>query len=204
MWEPNRCGASAETGLEDPKTVARHWRRLGVGVVLFALPWLILVLYGLQAALPTNPLALPAQRELVKVARQLMPEGWSFFTRNPQEADILIFKRRIRGGWKPEQIRRYAHLKHAFGWSRRPRAQGLELGFITTSLKGEDWQPCKALADCLHASSPTVITIPNPSPIPTLCGNLAMVSASPVPWAWARTMGQFHHPERVVFLSIQC
>lgn len=188
----------------DDEQMSRHRRRLGAAVVLFAMPWVGLVLYSLQAALPTNPLVLPGQRTLGRYARQLLPEGWAFFTRDPKGADILIFRRGAGGQWEPAQIGSYAQPRFAFGWSRRPRAQGLELALIVANTTEEDWQPCTTITDCLAASPAAAISIPNRSPVPTLCGQMALISAKPVPWAWARHVGDHHRPESVVFLSVRC
>jgi sporulation delaying protein A len=187
----------------DGSQQARCWRSLGAWALAFASPWIALVLYSLQAALPSNPLNLPAQRPLLGYGRQLLPEGWAFFTRDPREADVLLF-RRAGDGWERAEVGSYAQAKFAFGWSRRPRAQGLELALLLASTTKEDWRPCTAISDCLAASRAEPISIPDRSPVPTLCGQVALVKANPVPWAWARHVGADHRAESVVFLSVQC
>lgn len=195
---------AAAVSSRPPGSSARRYRRLGAAAVLFALPWMALALYALQAALPANPLALPAQHAVVLPVRQLLPEGWSFFTRDPREADVLIFHEDAAGGWRPAHLGSYAQAKYAFGWSRRPRAQGVELGLILARLTDADWRRCGKLDDCLAPSPAAEISLVNRSPVPTLCGHLALVSAKPVPWAWAHRLGQDHRPEAVVFVSSQC
>jgi antimicrobial peptide system SdpA family protein len=182
----------------------RRWR-LGLAGLLFAAPWIVLAWYSLQAAFPANPLTLPAQHRLLPCARPILPEGWSFFTRDPREADILIFRLSDGGGWQSVRSGPYAQWRHAFGWSRRPRTQGLELGIILATLTRADWHSCRTteacLAETLHAEA---IVVSNPSPVPSLCGKLALIKASPVPWAWARNLGRFHQPEAVAFVVSGC
>ena len=200
-----RGAPDAEGHPSDLRADRVRWRKLGAGAIVLAAPWVVLLCYSLQAALPSNPVKLPAQHRLLLFARQVLPEGWSFFTRDPREKDVLLFTRSPERRWGSAHVGPYARPRWVFGWSRRPRAQGLELGLLLASVTKDDWRPCDAIDACLGSAegSPSVV-VENISPVPTLCGDLALVSAEPVPWAWARNLGRFHQPQSVVFVHAEC
>lgn len=159
---------------EQLRTLGR--RVLSIGLLLSAT-----ILYIAYSALPPSPLTLPFADAVVGPIRTLMPQRYGFFTRNPREADLSAYKRTSNGRWTKALIGTDSSPLTAFG--RESRAQGLELGQLIQLVPARSWGQCTVpLQGCLE-NAPT-IPIDNPAPAPTLCGEVGLIRAVPIPWAW--------------------
>lgn len=77
-------------------------------------------------------------------------------------------------------------VKNLFGIKRYGRAQGIELGLIISNLPNSlKWSTCKKdVKTCVH-NMKTQQAIVNPTPYPTICGDIGIERSTPVPWAWS-------------------
>jgi antimicrobial peptide system SdpA family protein len=185
-----------------PGPQVRAQRRAGAAFLLSASGAALLALYSAQPALPPNPLRLPfAQRMETGL---LLPQGWKFFTRDPQEERILVFTRNRGGRWRPATLGPIARPANRFGVSRIPRAQGVETGLLMSRMSKRDWRDCATRPEECLRSAPAVRNLRNRSPRPTLCGAVGLVLQKPVPWAWSRADEEIVMPSRVARLEVLC
>src|SRR6185436_17127762 len=103
--------------------------------------YLVLLCYAVHPILPFNPISLPYEKG-VSVAL-FVPEGWKFFTRNPQEALPLAFVRGGDGRWRPASPGPNAAPENRFGLSRAGRARGVETGLLLEGVQKGAWMDCK-------------------------------------------------------------
>jgi antimicrobial peptide system SdpA family protein len=187
----------------EPETSASGRRRRGAGpgraLASAVVGWVLVALFVVEAAAPANPITLPFER-LVRADR-FLPQGWSFFTRDPREADHTPYVR-VGGRWasaapKPQR-------EHAFGLSRRSRAQGAELGLLVNGLAERDWVQCPGRVAACFDRLGAARRIHNPAPAPTLCGDVAFVRRPPLAWAWRDWAGSTEMPAEVVRLVARC
>src|SRR5271166_3733887 len=75
----------------------RQLQTLGAFALVLACAGLAVSAYVVHVALPFNPIRLPFERWVYVTF--WAPEGWGFFTRDPQEAALLFFKRETDGKW---------------------------------------------------------------------------------------------------------
>jgi antimicrobial peptide system SdpA family protein len=180
----------------------RRVRTLGWYALLMAFFWSVVVVYALHAAMPFNPIKLPLEDRLN--IRVLLPEGFGFFTRNPRESRLSFYRRSDRG-WETASVGPSQKVTYAFGWVRAVRAQNIEAGLLLQELpRPSRWKRCQQDPITCLSSAPTSEAIANPSPAPTLCGEIAFVEQESLPWAWASRGAKVNMPSRVIRTTIRC
>ncbi len=132
-----------------------------------------------------------------KYFNTLFPEGWAFFTIDPQRAKTYIYKN------KAEDLRILcSSQENFFGISRLSRVKMIESEFLLNQIDSTSWVYCKNEIDF----NKTINTIPfikifNSTNIQRLKGNLIIKKSSPVPFAWSKNKKVFM-PCRVVKINV--
>lgn len=176
--------------------------RLGALALAMIVGSLLVCVYAVHAQMPVNAVTLPHEDTLRPSVRLVLPQGWSFFTRSPREADFVAFSRGADGRWRSSLRAPHAEPRNAFGLARASRAQGVEVGLLTGLLRDTDWQDCRGdPAGCLDRADP--VRAANPALLKTLCGDVGLVQRPPVPWAWSRA-GDVTMPSVVARLELSC
>lgn len=179
-------------------------RVLGGAVLLLGVAWAAFILIAAEGVLPTNALDGRLRTRDKNNILRLLPEGWSFFTREPREADPEPFIREPKGSWRRITHRDHDGIVSLLGLNRASRGQGVEMGLLTGPVPRHRWTRCdRGLWNCLTAA-PILAEAANPSPHPTLCGDVAIVFRRPVPWAWARSVILDQMPVEIVRLRLSC
>ncbi|MEU7165130.1 SdpA family antimicrobial peptide system protein [Streptomyces morookaense] len=112
------------------------------------------------------------------------PQGWAFFTKNPQSLDVYAY-RAHEGDYTNVLDTPQVKPSNLFGLTRKQRAQGPEMAALAAQVTA--WHPCKAvdLQVCLRSGfRQPVKAIHNDSPTATLCGELVLAQEKPTPWAY--------------------
>ena len=186
----------------DPAT-ARRLRHLGTTLVALAAFWMVAGGAVLWTSMPTvavDRLDRPPGSG-GHVLRQVVPEGWAFFTKSPRSARQRLFVRRGER-WEPTGA---GGARAIGGLSRAPRAQGVELGLLLADVGPDAWAECEgdSVEACLDATAPAE-PVANVLPSPTLCGTLGIVSQKPVPWAWRSMADRVDMPSSTLRLEVTC
>jgi antimicrobial peptide system SdpA family protein len=179
-------------------------RPLGGMLVAVAMAWSVLTLYAVHIELPVNALDLPFESSIKTTLQAVVPEGWGFFTRDPREARLLPFLR-TEGSWLGASEGPNGEPWNAFGFNRAARAQGVEMGLLETMVPNNAWKECSdEIPNCLDTAASSV-QVSNPTPSPTLCGDVGLAQREVVPWAWAAsTPDESQMPSKVVRLNVKC
>lgn len=181
----------------------KHIRLIGVFFLSLSASWLIVFLYSVHSAMPHNAVQLPLEKSLPIVF--FLPQGWSFFTRNPRESDHLVYSKDANGKWI-SVIQPNASPKNLFGISRSGRAVSVEMGLLLTSLndKGVKWTECKkSLKFCADRLSVKTELV-NKSPDAQICGEVIFSEQPPIPWAWSTSRRKIVMPSKLVETNIVC
>jgi len=158
-------------------------------------------LYATHAAMPHNPIHLPYERQLQ--IQLLLPEGWKFFTRDPQDEDLLVLKP-AGGAWAAPDNTSNGEAANFFGAARTGRAMFVEAGLLTANVPDWAWKECKEEpTHCLDRLGPA-LSVVNPNRRPQLCGTVGLARLKPVPWAWASSAHPVVMPSRVLRIEVQC
>jgi antimicrobial peptide system SdpA family protein len=134
----------------------------------------------------------------------LVPEGWAFFTRNPREPDIVLYKK-IKGQWMHDPINPLSMISNWWGLDRRPRAQSTEMAMILHSIPQDLWVSCdSSIENCLtNFTDSVILQINNTVPRPVLCDTVAVQLLPPVPWAWSKNRNLVM-PYRLIYIKVNC
>jgi len=175
-------------------------RRLGAFVVGLALAWSVPAIYSVHSGLPYNPIKLPFADRVN--ARLWAPQGWKFFTRDPQEEQLLALVR-VGAEYRPRDGALNASRENFFGASRRGRAAQADAGTLASLVPQTAWHDCKdSVEACLAGVEPMVVHSPVQRGF--LCGDVALTMQKPVPWAWSRSSHPVRMPMRAARLEVQC
>ncbi|GIG92218.1 SdpA family antimicrobial peptide system protein [Plantactinospora endophytica] len=178
-------------------------RRLGAVALALLVAGAALAGFVVHAQLPANAVSLPFEESARTPVRQILPQGWAMFTRNPREQDVLAFVRSTDGGWHSALRGPHSQPHNAFGFNRASRTQGVEIATMTTRLTAEQWQECRrGIPACIERAVP--VPMDNPSLDPTLCGDVGFAGQVPVPWAWSGSDRTISMPAQVVRLVVTC
>ncbi|WP_226360941.1 SdpA family antimicrobial peptide system protein [Pseudonocardia sp. ICBG1142] len=166
---------------------------------------LLLALVNAAATLPASPLFSQAAINVLEPVRSLLPQGWGFFTKNPREPALSIYAQRS-GSWRVISEGSNASPKRAYGLDRTARTEQYEIEDLLKQSEKMPWTGCSVgddLGSCLTNSDkkhhqPVSLA----SEHPRFCGNIALVTTDPVPWAWANHL--FTQPSHYKLLTSSC
>jgi antimicrobial peptide system SdpA family protein len=188
--------------LRDDASTSR-WQLRGLGALIVGTGGAFAALgaYAVHGSLQSNAVTLPFEDKATLTT--VTPEGWKFFTRNPQEAQVTPYS--LRGvAWVPATYLPNSRPRNWLGIDRSGRAQSIEVGLLSEHIPAEAWTSCDdAPLSCLDGA-PVAASFDNEFPEPTLCGVVGLVAQKPVPWAWARSASHLDMPSRVVRVEIRC
>lgn len=166
--------------------------------------WGVIIGYAVVMSMPysaINTLPLDTKRNRI-FFRTILPEGFSFFTRDPRELQAELYK--IREGVIIPYSRKNSTFKNLFGVIKKSRAQNLELGYLLSQIKINDWSKCSGNIDDCRKKTLTNIILQNNFKYPLLCGRFIIVIREPVPWAWANGVSRDKLVGDFVEINIEC
>lgn len=187
--------------MRDDQLEKRRYRGMGLATLLLAGVWGGVSAGALHASMNFNPIGSSVTSALR--AALILPQGWKFFTKDPQEAQLRVLAL-VDGEWKSAELGANAEPHNLFGLSKAPRARGAETGVLSRSIPSAAWQPCSESIEACLSHAPSSQPLHNPAPAPTLCGTLGFALQKPVPWAWAALRSHFSMPSRVAKVEVAC
>ncbi|TXF85704.1 SdpA family antimicrobial peptide system protein [Neolewinella aurantiaca] len=157
------------------------------------------------AVAPFNPISTKLQ--VGAEINTLIPEGWAFFTRNAREPDFFYYEK-IDGEWG--RMDRYfpnSTPLNAFGMNRRSRAITTEMVLLLQKMPAGAWVESEEVLNAFNVAAldtAKAYAVSNTLPVPYLCGDIAIVMAEPIPWAYRQGGEEEISNFRAVFLQSNC
>lgn len=160
----------------------------------------LLVIYVVHGSMPKTPVDLPREQQLQTI--RWIPQGWAFFTRDPQEESIVPY---VRDGesWKVA-VPTGGSPRYMLGWDRSGRGVWVEIGLLVDGAPMSSYVSCEDEPAQCFARAKNPMTVKNRSPIRYLCGDVILSAQKPAPWAWARDGHPPTMPLRYLYLNVQC
>ena len=183
-----------------PSGTSAHEPVVLVGAfLLLILVFTVVGVYSIKTMLPHSPLTLPGE-DVIRMQR-ILPQGWSFFTRNPREPWRQVF-RRTEGGW--EQVAdRQMSLQQALGARRNSRKVGAEAAWLVEEVWTVWSEDCEVdPMECLETAE-TAERLNNTYPSPDVCGVIGIVEQRFTPFAWRDLEGAVM-PSQVMKVEVDC
>lgn len=167
-----------------------------VGVMIFTV---------MVAVAPFNPIS--SKLQVGHDINTLVPEGWAFFTRNAREPDFFYYEKK---GDQWSRMAKYfpnSSPRNAFGMNRRTRAITTEMVLLFQKVPPGAWIETEKVLNVTNVAALDTAQAPsltNTLPVPYLCGEIAIVMAEPIPWAYRQGGETDISGFRVVFLQSNC
>jgi antimicrobial peptide system SdpA family protein len=133
--------------------------------------------------------------------RAVLPEGFSFFTRNPREPQVVLLS---KSDGAEVDLNNNAP-DNLFGLSRYSRALNLEMSVIWNAVRNETWHSSDSHYDLLSTANVPNYVIADSFPEPFLSGDYYLKVSEPIPWAWAKVFRQQNRamPFKIVGVTIK-
>lgn len=169
-----------------------------VGIIIF---WSILITGLFIVNMPHNPLS--ASMNISANMGSVLPEGWAFFTRNPREDKHWMYQKSEEG--YQQVIRPISSPQNYFGFSRKGRAVGTELGAIMQKVQHETMYFCEDKIDaCYNWDTIPSIKVLNSAYAPAFCGVYLLAQKPLVPWAWSSAPEPIQMDAQVLKIDLLC
>ncbi|MEV0828180.1 SdpA family antimicrobial peptide system protein [Nonomuraea rubra] len=154
-----------------------------------------------------NALVPESSRQRFQPLRDLMPQGWAFFTKSPRGYTFKVMGLRDR---THVQISRksQADAVWLFGANRMMRSEEYEIASMVKDSSSAGWTPCRVddAEGCLvgidRDDFAQAATIVNRVEAPRFCGSVTLLRKKPVPWAWAGKREAMPQEYRIV--NVRC
>ena len=141
-------------------------------------------LFGLTVFFSSLKSQLILNENVKTITNNLFPQGWAFFTKNPRDLVLRIYK--IEKGKLLEIDISNQSLKNKMGFSRSARIIGYEMSKVAETVKITDWKQNSTSNIYDHLNDKTII-VNSQFPFKHLTkGEYLLKLYRPVPYAWAK------------------
>lgn len=132
-----------------------------------------------------------------------IPQGWAFFTRDPREAQITIYKIENDSTFKPYP-QRHSSFINLFGMKRTSSKVLTELQMLKQKTPDSLYFDVKWNYQINKFEKFTAKSYEYKNDIfdPILLGDFIVVYQRPVPWAWSKSIKKIKMPSKVIKLKI--
>ena len=176
---------------------------------IVVLSWLTLIYTIGISSIPFNPMSF--SRTTGFRAKLLLPEAWNFFTRDPREERVYIYRIDHNGSALPIAEWPNNNLHNFFGIKRTARAIGTDYGMILSKIADSLWlqsdeKDLRKNAAAYKSFSPH-FTAFYPDDINRakhfLYGNFLFIRKQIKPWSWYRLNVASDAPLKYIYGSIE-
>lgn len=150
--------------------------------LLLTFVWSVLIGIILISTIP-SPFSLDFDTK--NYSKNLLPEGWGFFTKNPWEElpDIIS----IVDGESISNIKPCSSSEYYFGLARECRMYGAELGDLINKIEDSLWTEGNHLQSKMTFSDKVkTIEVTNNFKDANFFGDFYLVKKERIPWAWSK------------------
>jgi antimicrobial peptide system SdpA family protein len=140
-------------------------------------------------------------KEIKKHISTFFPEGWGFFTKNPRDLQLEVYK------IKNNRVNKINMSNHSafnyFGLSRKARVIGYESSIIANEVDKKKWKKdeVKNIVSFVNDSS---VIIPKKKEFKYLVpGDYIFKMYKPIPYAWANKNQEDNNPYSLVKVKIE-
>lgn len=128
-----------------------------------------------------------------------IPQGWGFFTRDPRESIINVYKKDDENIIKITTPNSTA--ESFFGMSRKNRLKNIELGIITSKIRDDQW--IEGEKNRFILKDIKIDTIAHNFKPQHFFGEYYIVEQNRVPWAWSKNYKNLVMPYKYVKIYVK-
>jgi len=165
--------------------------------ILISFTYLCLFLFVLIVNLGSTTIEIPYRSKTV--FHSLSVQGWGFFTRNPREEVVDIFK--IEEGRLERMTVVNSSASNYFGMSRKSRKIGMEVSIILGKLKKKEAEWRRVIKNEPMSHSDLIVPLESSNLHYLSKGEYLLTKRFTTPWAWYNKKSNFI-PYEAVRVSI--
>lgn len=132
--------------------------------------------------------------------KSLVPQGWGFFTKNPDEYISYLYKYDKESRvWKMLTHAKFS-MDYFFGLSRKRGQLSMQVSYLIKKTEKSQWNKIenfaikKTLQDSLLKKGNVYRYVDSKSKTPTLNGKYLILRKKILPWSWIKGLNNFHMP----------
>lgn len=166
----------------------------------------LFVLFVAIIFVPQNPIKIRYSIFNSEQVKRITPQGWSFFTKSPRDADFRIFKLDKTTGNFVEVTLVNSQISQLFGAKRDNRIIHTQINTIASQVEGEIWYKYRGPLDSIltKGSYEKKLNKINLNVSKSfLCGQYVIQESKPIPWAWSVKENIFP-PSKFLLFNFQC
>lgn len=165
----------------------------GYFLILF---WIVVLFTALTTIVRENPIRPSLLLSYNTIT--LLPQGWSFFTRNPREENYYVYEY-LNNEWKLYNVPNF-HVDNLFGIKRISRAMAMEIQSLVAQIPDSLWtsfsESSNHQVDTLNS-----FEVVNYMKIRPFVGCVMIQKREPTPWAWVES--NIRMPTKFVVLNVK-
>ncbi|MBG07431.1 MAG: hypothetical protein CME68_01610 [Halobacteriovoraceae bacterium] len=132
-----------------------------------------------------------------------LPEGFSFFTKNPQHKRVWIYRENKNKLIKVNFIQN--RLFNNLGINRIHRSHRVELHSIISSIPNRLWFKCDSSIElCKKNNKNKIFQFKNRALRPEYCGQFLLSYQKLVPWVWRKSKDSLFMPALTSRINVEC
>lgn len=166
-------------------------------LIALILGWLVGCVIVICTSVGYTPFRLKASNK--NSAFQMIPQGWGFFTRNPREEKLIVYKK-IDNSLKKVTQPNFSK-QNLFGLSRKGRMRQMQIGNLILPYY-RYMQPCEH-KDLMKCNPDSVFVVKNPFEYPILQGEYLIQKQATLPWAWSKSRKDQFNPYEILMIHVE-
>jgi antimicrobial peptide system SdpA family protein len=129
----------------------------------------------------------------------IFPEGWGFFTKNPRDPLLDVYK--VEDSTLVNVTIRNQSFKNKLGFSRKSRILGYESSVLANEINAKSWSKDK-MKNLHDLKEDTVYNIRNKNNRHLNKGKYLLMSYKMIPFAWSKSKQELNNPISYVYISV--
>ncbi|HMR43219.1 MAG TPA: SdpA family antimicrobial peptide system protein [Saprospiraceae bacterium] len=182
-----------------------NWKVIGYFCALTA-GFAFLFFFLLVTSVPENPVKIRSSFFQKSHVNYFLPQGWGFFTRDPQEERKYLVKMDENGNLVSKEIRNTS-AGMLFGLSRENRIVNSKIGLIYDKLITKKIQPVEcegSIEEFIRKNGKQLTRATMQVADFGFCGEYYLISQKPLPWSWIALKDNFEMPSKIFKINLEC
>lgn len=132
----------------------------------------------------------------------LTPQGWGFFTRNPREENIIMYKFDEKDSVVKITDKNFS-FNNYFGLSRKQRYEAIQMSALLSDIKEEEFVKCNEISVQNCDINKVIISNNTKNKNNYFKGTYFLKKEKAIPWAWSKSKEKLKNPYKVIEIEIE-
>ncbi len=175
------------------------------GFILISFISMFIIFYIVVTSIPENPIRLRYSFFNNKEMRFLVPQGWSFFTKDPREEEIYIYE--LNNSDNKKIRLNNIQFNQLLGVKRENRIRYTKTSNIIQNIDPSLFLDFNGNAQKFvnqNNNKERINEISINVKKPSLCGKYLIEIKEPIPWSWLSIKENIKMPSKLIIIEFKC